>query len=91
MQMRQPLGFEHEVCILCRNTYKAGYAWCIQDFSQHSILKFSTVLKDFADTAHKGKVSVPDNNAGTGMNIFVTKLSFHNHSCILRMLMLLHY
>jgi len=54
MQMREPLGFEHEECILCRNTYKAGYAWCIQDFSQHSNLKFSTVLKSFADIAHKG-------------------------------------
>ena len=81
--MRQLLGFEHEVCILGRNTYKAGYAWCIQDFSQHSTLKLSTVLKDFADTAHKGKVPVPDNNASTGMYIFVTKLSFHNRSCIL--------
>jgi len=86
MQMRQPLGFEHEVCILCRNTYKAGYAWCIQ----HSTLKFSNVLKDFADTAHKGKVPLPD-NASTGLYIFVTKLPFHNRSRILIMLMLLHY
>jgi hypothetical protein len=60
MQMREPLGIEHEECILCRNTYKAGYALCIQYFSQHSNLKFSTVLKNFEDTAHKGYVPVPD-------------------------------
>jgi len=60
MQMREPLRIEYEECILCRNTYKAGYAWCIQYFSQHSNLKFSTVLKNFADTVHKVEVPVPD-------------------------------
>jgi hypothetical protein len=52
--MREPLGFEHEECIVCRNAYKAGYAWCIQHVRQHSNLKLSPVLKNFADTALKG-------------------------------------
>jgi len=60
-------------------------------YTRLSTLKFSTVLKDFSDTAHTGKVPVPDNNASTGMYIFVTKLSFHNCNLILIMLMLLHY
>jgi isopropylmalate/homocitrate/citramalate synthase len=58
----------------------------VQDFNQNSNLKLSTVLKDFADTAHKCRVPVPDNNASTGTNIFVTKLSFHNRSCKLGIL-----
>jgi hypothetical protein len=51
-------GFYAEICTK-QDTHG------VQDFSQNSNLKFFTVLIDFADSAHKCKVPVPDNNAST--------------------------